>query len=85
VLDRMEGTPALMASLLYGAGLRLLECACLRVKDLECVFRSHPGTRSNLTRAPVPTRPGQPFQRHPGTRSNLTRAAVPTAPGRPLR
>jgi transposase-like protein len=29
---------------------------------LLCVFRRHPGTRSNLTRAAVPTAPGQPFQ-----------------------
>lgn len=35
VLDQLEGTPKLMANLLYGAGLRLLECARLRVKDLE--------------------------------------------------
>lgn len=35
VLGRMEGVAALMASLLYGAGLRLLECAELRVKDLD--------------------------------------------------
>ena len=35
VLARMQGVPALMASLLYGAGLRVLECAELRVKDLD--------------------------------------------------
>ncbi len=35
VLDRMQGTPWLMASLLCGAGLRLLECARLRVKDVD--------------------------------------------------
>lgn len=35
VLGLMSGTPRLMASLMYGAGLRLLECARLRVKDLE--------------------------------------------------
>jgi integron integrase len=35
VLSFMRGTPALMASLLYGAGLRLLECCHLRVKDIE--------------------------------------------------
>ena len=29
------GTPRLMALLLYGAGLRLLECARLRVKDVD--------------------------------------------------
>lgn len=31
----MRGVPALMASLLYGAGLRVLECAALRIKDLD--------------------------------------------------
>jgi integrase len=32
VLDRLDGVPRLMALLLYGAGLRVLECARLRVK-----------------------------------------------------
>ena len=35
VLSRIEGIPGLMALLLYGAGLRLLECARLRVQDLD--------------------------------------------------
>jgi len=35
VLDAMRGTPRLMATLLYGSGLRLLECARLRVKDVD--------------------------------------------------
>jgi len=35
VLSRMEGVPRLMATLLYGSGLRLLECCRLRVKDLD--------------------------------------------------
>jgi integron integrase len=35
VLSQMRGTPWLMASLMYGAGLRLLECCRLRVKDLD--------------------------------------------------
>ena len=35
VLDQMHDTPWLMASLLYGSGLRVDECAELRVKDLE--------------------------------------------------
>ena len=35
VLDRLEGARWLMASLLYGAGLRLMECVRLRVKDLD--------------------------------------------------
>ncbi|NNF65937.1 MAG: integron integrase [Gammaproteobacteria bacterium] len=35
VLDLMEGTNRLVASLLYGAGLRLMESLRLRVKDIE--------------------------------------------------
>jgi len=35
LLERMTGCTLLMASLLYGSGLRLMECARLRVKDLD--------------------------------------------------
>jgi len=35
VLARLEGTPRLLASLLYGTGLRLGEALTLRVKDLD--------------------------------------------------
>ena len=35
VLAHLQGHNALMASLLYGAGLRLMECVRLRVKDIE--------------------------------------------------
>jgi integron integrase len=35
VFDRMDGTPRLIAMLLYGAGFRLLECVRLRVKDVD--------------------------------------------------
>lgn len=35
LLARMHGTPHLMALLLYGAGLRLLECCRLRIKDID--------------------------------------------------
>ena len=35
VLTRLDGVWRLMASLLYGSGLRLLECAGLRVKDVD--------------------------------------------------
>ncbi len=31
----MEGTHALMAKLLYGSGLRLMECVRLRIKDID--------------------------------------------------
>jgi integron integrase len=39
VLARISGTHHLMASLLYGSGLRLMECVRLRVKDLDFDYR----------------------------------------------
>ena len=39
LLARLDGTKWLMASLLYGAGLRLRECLKLRVKDGEFSYR----------------------------------------------
>jgi len=41
LLSALEGEPRLMASLLYGAGLRLMECASLRVKDVDFGSRLH--------------------------------------------
>lgn len=35
LLNEMEGAPRLVATLLYGSGLRLLECLELRVKDVD--------------------------------------------------
>jgi len=39
VLAHLEGRHRLMANLLYGAGLRLMECVRLRVKDLDFEYR----------------------------------------------
>lgn len=39
VLDAMHGVPKLIASLLYGSGLRLLEGCSLRVKDVDFARR----------------------------------------------
>lgn len=39
VLRQLEGVPRLMATLLYGSGLRLLECCRLRVQDVD--FERH--------------------------------------------
>ncbi len=39
VLARLDGQPWLMASLLYGSGLRLMECVRLRVKVIDLGFR----------------------------------------------
>ncbi|MCB1767722.1 MAG: integron integrase [Candidatus Competibacteraceae bacterium] len=39
VLAHLQGRHRLMADLLYGAGLRLMECVRLRVKDLDFEYR----------------------------------------------
>jgi integron integrase len=58
VLSRMTGTPRLMAHLLYGSGLRLMECVRLRVKDvdlgyLQITLRDAKGGRDRRTMVPV--------------------------------
>src|SRR5256885_14314971 len=39
LLAQLRGAPWLMASLLYGGGLRLMECLRLRVKDVDFAYR----------------------------------------------
>jgi len=58
VLTRLHGTPRLMATLLYGAGLRLLECAELRVKDVDfslnqILVRNGKGQKDRVTVLPA--------------------------------
>ena len=57
VLTQMEGEPRLMAELLYGAGLRLMECVRLRVKDVDfgyrqIIVRDGKGMRERVTLFP---------------------------------
>lgn len=40
VLSELTGTHKLMAQLLYGSGLRLMECVRLRLKDLDFDYRT---------------------------------------------
>lgn len=40
VIDHLSGTHKLMAQLLYGSGLRLMECLRLRVKDVDFEYQS---------------------------------------------
>lgn len=58
ILRQMSGVTAMMASLLYGAGLRLLECARLRIKDVDfgsgqLIVRSGKGNRDRVTLLPA--------------------------------
>jgi len=58
VLDRLRGTPRLVALLLYGSGLRLLEGCRLRVKDVDfgarqVVVRSGKGDRDRVALLPA--------------------------------
>jgi integron integrase len=58
LLTRLDGTHWLMASLLYGAGLRLMECLRLRVKDVdfsrkEILVRDGKGFKDRVTMLPV--------------------------------
>lgn len=60
LLAAMRGTKWLMASLLYGAGLRLTECLKLRVKDVDCeyrqiVVRDGKGAKDRVTMLPLST------------------------------
>ena len=57
VLGEMEGETWLMASLLYGSGLRLMECLRLRVQDVdvvrgELVVRDGKGGKDRVTMLP---------------------------------
>ena len=67
IVDRMRGTPLLMAELMYGSGLRVLECARLRVKDIDfeagqLLVRDSKGQRDRHTLLPVKVRP--PLRQH---------------------
>ena len=58
LLSQLRGPVWLMASLMYGAGLRLLECAELRVKDLnfdrgELTIRDGKGGKDRVTMLPA--------------------------------
>jgi integron integrase len=58
LLGALDGVHWLMASLLYGAGLRLLECLRLRVKDLDVarhqlLVRAGKGAKDRMTVLPV--------------------------------
>jgi integron integrase len=67
ILARLEGTDWIMTILLYGAGLRLMECLRLRVKDLdfasnEIRVRGGKGDQDRVTMLPATVK--SPLRQH---------------------
>jgi integron integrase len=91
VLGRLNGAPWLMSMLLYGAGLRLMECCRLRIKDIDfsqnqILVRAGKGDKDRHTM--LPTAIKQPLLRHLETvkrqhdqdlEKKLGRVALPNA------
>lgn len=69
LLAQLHGMKWLMASLLYGAGLRQIECLTLRVKDVDFAYRQvtvrgGKGSKDRVTM--LPEQVVQPLQEHLG-------------------
>jgi integron integrase len=91
VIDHMIGVPRLMAILLYGAGLRLMECCRLRIKDIdfsrnEIVVRSGKGNKDRYTMLPSAVRDsliqhlrGVKAQHDKDLKNGLGRVSLPNA------
>ncbi len=67
ILGCLDGSDWLMAMLLYGAGLRLMECSRLRVKDIDftsnqIVVRAGKGNKDRHTMLPTAMR--EPLSKH---------------------
>jgi len=62
VLGRMDRVPRLMGIVLYGTGIRLLECCRLRVKDIDfatnqILVRGRKGDKDRVTMLPQAVKP----------------------------
>lgn len=67
ILRHMQGAPRLMAMLMYGSGLRVLECAQLRIGDVDfesgqVIVRSGNGRKDRRT--VLPNRLRAPLEQH---------------------
>jgi integron integrase len=67
ILRQLNGSKWLMLSLLYGSGLRLMECLRLRVKDIDfgygqIVLRDEKGQKDRVTVLPEALK--EPLRRH---------------------
>lgn len=66
ILNNLAGIPYLAAALMYGSGLRLMECLRLRVKDLDFSYnqimvRSGKGDNDRVT--PMPAKLKEPLRK----------------------
>ncbi|HEY3122074.1 MAG TPA: integron integrase, partial [Vicinamibacteria bacterium] len=94
VFAYVDGAPLLICRLLYGSGLRLLECLGLRVKDLdfqrnEIIVRDGKGRKDRVTVLPATCMPalndhidGVRRLHENDLRNGLGRAPLPDALGR---
>ena len=67
ILSNLSGVSYLAAALMYGSGLRLMECLRLRVKDLDfsynqIIVRSGKGDKDRVT--PMPALLKEPLRKH---------------------
>jgi integron integrase len=67
IFAHLHGVPKLMAGLLYGSGLRLMECVRLRVKDIDfslgqITVRDAKGGKDRITMLPLNL--AEPLRRH---------------------
>ncbi len=74
LLDAMEGVYELMAGLMYGTGMRLMECVRLRVMDIDfgnqqIMVRDGKGNKDRVV--PLPKRYSEPLREHLERRQKL--------------
>jgi integron integrase len=67
IFGHLHGVPKLMAGLLYGSGLRLMECVRLRIKDIDfelaqITVRDAKGGKDRITMLPLNM--SEPLRRH---------------------
>lgn len=74
LLDNLTGTSWLMASIMYGAGLRIQECISLRVKDIDPHYGTitvHDAKGFKCRVTVFPQRLNEPFKQHLNERKKL--------------
>jgi integron integrase len=84
ILRHVSGLPWIMATLLYGSGLRLTECLRLRVKDVDfaynqIVVRDGKGQKDRITMLPQHIK--EPLQQHLHTVKQLHAQDLQTGAG----